>query len=115
MEEDTYRGMIPPVTLPYTAKSFNEQDVAPPRLTEDIIIDAEETANEDDGKPLFHIPDTPRLPHRSRQTSMCKIGVDTLDLLNGPGITLQDIINAAMDEEENKSEIDIKGDRSFHI
>jgi len=104
MEEDTYGGKIPPATLPHTAKSFNEQDAAPPRLTEDIIIDAEETANEDDGKPLFHIPGTPRLPRRNnafspprlprRHNALSLIGLDLLNKVNC--VTLQGNANASI-------------------
>ena len=88
MEPDTYGGKIPPANLPHTVKSFNEQDVAPPRLTEDIIIDAEEHYIDED-KPLF--VDSPRLMHCSQ--------ANLLDLLNS-GTGLDGIINYAMEENE---------------
>merc|ERR1712142_110205 len=55
MEQDTYGGKIPPAMLPHTAISFNEEYSDPKRLTQNIILQAEEDANVDDGKPLFHI------------------------------------------------------------
>ena len=69
IEDDTMGGKIPPPTLPHTFKSFNEQDMAPPRLTENIIHQAEETANEDDGKPLFLFPSTTQI----LRTSICSV------------------------------------------
>jgi len=80
MEDDTYCGQIPPATLPHTVKSFKEQDCVPPRLTENIIINAEEEANEKDGKPLFHVPVTPRLPHETRRNSSGLLGLDLLNI-----------------------------------
>jgi len=88
MEEDTYGGRIPPAKLPHTLISMNEdKDQAhAPRLTENIIINAEEIANEDNGKPLFHIESSPR-PTHSRRNSI--IGIGRLDLLSrGVGVSL---------------------------
>ena len=103
MEEDTYGGMIPPAKLPHTLISFNEhvEHSFAPRLTENIIIDAEETGNEVDGKPLFHISESsPRLSV-SRKNSMIGIAIGTLDLLNrGVGVPLNRICRDFMEEEK---------------
>ena len=82
MESDTYGGKIPPATLPHTVISIEEKYSDPPRLTERIIMDAEEEIRHDEGKPLFHIPETPQF-NLSRATSQVSLnGMGTFDVLN---------------------------------
>ena len=113
MEHDTYGGRIPPATLPHTVKSFNEQDFAPPRLTENIIVDAEETMNEE-ARSLFHIMDTPRLLPRSRKNT--EHGVTQLDLLNiGNGGPMIRIMNCDVEKDGPDLRNKNSGDACLHV
>ena len=109
MEEDTYGGRIPPAKLPHTLTSFNEYPAHAfaPRLTENIIIDAEETANEVDGKPLFHVIESSPPFSFSRKNST--IGIERLDLLNlGVGAVLNRVRRDTVIEEIHNENNDDK-------
>ena len=103
LEQDTYGGKIPPAMLPHTAISFNEEYSDPKRLTENIIMQAEEDANIDDGKPLFHIPENGIFDLSRANSRRSLNGFGPFDVLPSVlSVPQQGIDNEAMEHHEHR-------------
>merc|ERR1711892_128728 len=115
LEQDTYGGKIPPAKLPHTAISFNEEYSDPKRLTQKIIMRADEEAIFDEGKPLFHVPETDIFELSRGNSRMSLNGIGTFDVLNSVlSVSRQGIDNQALDQDVYRISMeDIQEGESF--
>ena len=103
--------------MAHTATSVNEEYSDPPRLTEKIITNAEEEAIYDDGKSLFHIPETP-IFHLSRANSRMSLnGIGTFNVMDSVlSVTQQGIDNEGLENEDQRISMEnIPEDQSSHM